>query len=221
MKIDFLVKLGGSLLNQPSLARLLLGKLVDVEDRIALTVGSGPLGDAFKSLGQDDLLADNPNESAECWSAIQSVNARVLKGMNQNLVLAKTLDDIVAHVGCGRLAIVDALPFSAHFQSLQYQTTDVRSAHIAGLLGCRRLVVVTDVNGVFTDDPKRATSAVQVKYLKATDALLTTRTSVDVGLPEQLVDSGLTCFVIGASELLGSALPLLETLEAKATIIAP
>lgn len=76
-------------------------------------------------------------------------------------------------------------------------TSDSIAAYVASRLNAHRLLLVTDVDGVFTRDPKVDSDAKLVKEIRATELLkLESRTSVDRYLPKVLLEASLNCFVV-------------------------
>ncbi|WP_329296124.1 amino acid kinase family protein [Streptomyces sp. NBC_01455] len=220
MTVDYVIKLGGSLLNDIAAAGPFIAKLAGTRARCVFTVGSGPLGDSFTALGLERQTALPFDLSVECWSALQSINARLLCAMSNRLVLAP--DYASASCGpAGRHAIIDAFPLAIRFAHLPHQTADVRAAQIAHDLGCNTLVVFTDVNGVYRTNPKLDAGAEPLRSLPASHPLLRERTSVDQGLAELLIAYGITAYVAGASQFTQSQLGLRDYLADRATAIYP
>jgi aspartokinase-like uncharacterized kinase len=76
-------------------------------------------------------------------------------------------------------------------------TSDSVAAYVAGRLGANKLVLVTDVDGVFSSDPKVDKGAELLAEVSASGLLeLGVRTSVDRFLPRLLLKFGLDCFVV-------------------------
>jgi hypothetical protein len=76
-------------------------------------------------------------------------------------------------------------------------TSDSVAAYVAGRLGSNKLVLVTDVDGVFSGDPKVDAGAELMEEVPASGLLeLGVRTSVDRFLPRLLLKLGLECFVV-------------------------
>ncbi|ALV39166.1 hypothetical protein [Streptomyces sp. CdTB01] len=220
MTVDYVIKLGGSLLNDIAAARPFVTKLANTRARCVFTVGSGPLGEFFIALGLERQTNLPFDSSVECWAALQSINARLLCAMSDRLVLAP--DYASASRGpAGRHAIIDAFPLAARFARLPHQTADVRAAQIAHDLDCDTLVVFTDVNGVYRTDPKIDAAAVPLRSLPASHPLLRERTSVDEGLAEMLTAYKITAYVAGAPHFTQSPLGLGDYLARCATAIYP
>ena len=66
-------------------------------------------------------------------------------------------------------------------------------------IDCRlhRVLLVTDVDGIYTDDPKTHSDAELIKKLSASKLLaMNKRTSVDRALPKILLKMPIDCFVV-------------------------
>ena len=60
-----------------------------------------------------------------------------------------------------------------------------------------KVLLVTDVDGVFTNDPKTTPEAKLIKNLSASELLaMNKRTSVDKALPKLLLKTSIDCFVV-------------------------
>jgi aspartokinase-like uncharacterized kinase len=76
-------------------------------------------------------------------------------------------------------------------------TSDSIAAYVAGRLHVAKVLLVTDVDGIFTKDPKKHSDATLIEQLSAEELLkLNTRTSVDSYLPKLLLESQIDCYVV-------------------------
>ena len=76
-------------------------------------------------------------------------------------------------------------------------TSDTIAAYIAGLLHTEKLILVTDVDGIFSEDPKRNSDAKFIEELSAEELQgWNRRTSVDKALPKILLQANLDCYVV-------------------------
>jgi aspartokinase-like uncharacterized kinase len=100
--------------------------------------------------------------------------------------------------GCVVVLLPSRLVFRARSLEASWDvTSDSIAAYVAGRLSAGKLVLVTDVDGVFTGDPKRDVRAQLVEEVSASGLLeLGARTSVDRFLPKLLLKFGLSCFVV-------------------------
>jgi aspartokinase-like uncharacterized kinase len=76
-------------------------------------------------------------------------------------------------------------------------TSDAIAVYIAGQLYVSKVVLLTDVDGVYTFDPKKFSDAKLISKLTATELLnKNNRTSVDKFLPKLLLQLPIECFVV-------------------------
>ena len=69
-------------------------------------------------------------------------------------------------------------------------TSDSIAAYIAGRLGAEKVLLLKDVDGVYTEDPKKAPNAKLMPSITAQQlSALNKRTSVDAYLPKLLLKS--------------------------------
>jgi aspartokinase-like uncharacterized kinase len=147
--VDLVVKLGGSLLSNGSLAPLLdaLRELARTR-RVVVVPGGGPFADAVR---QACALHD-PGASASHWMAILAMDqhAQLLAGLLPQARLAAGPEDVEAAVADGRLALLapfrwlrtaDPLPHGWHV------TSDSIAAWVAARLEARRLVLLKSLEG--------------------------------------------------------------------------
>ena len=221
MTIDYVVKLGGSLLSNLEKTAEFLRKIAAVESTCLFTVGSGPLGDAYKALAYERRTSMPFDLYVECWSGIQSINARLIASIHPSFALCSDIRQIENCITKGLRPIIDAKDFAHYYKRLRYQMSDVRSALVAHLLGCRKLVIFTDVDGIFSGDPRTDPSARRLDFIEAYDPILQSRTSVDEGLAEHLIEYGVTTFVAGIECYLESDLTLSDYLRTHSSVISP
>ena len=76
-------------------------------------------------------------------------------------------------------------------------TSDSIAAYVAGRVNAGKVILVTDVDGVFTSDPKKHPDAKLIARLAAKKLLtLNQRTSVDRYLPNLLLETQIDCYVV-------------------------
>jgi aspartokinase-like uncharacterized kinase len=76
-------------------------------------------------------------------------------------------------------------------------TSDTITAYIASKLNVQKLVLVTDVDGIFFEDPKKNSDTKLVKELSAKELQRwNKRTSVDKILPKILLRTKIDCYVV-------------------------
>lgn len=204
--IDNIMKIGGSILYDMDKTKKLL-KIIEnsKEHTTAYTIGSGHLGEEYKKWVKDENGISMPfTNSIMAWSNIQSINANIISAINSSFVICqdkKSAEEILAD---HKRPILDARGFHKYFEDLKYQTTDVRTAKLCHVLGAKNLIIVTDVDGIYTSDPKKNVSSKKIIAIDPEDLMNMGRTSVDKGLAEILIDYDLKCYVVGVDSILAS-----------------
>jgi aspartokinase-like uncharacterized kinase len=115
-------------------------------------------------------------------------------------VAVSKLDEIEYFLGMGKLPVLLPSNLMLREDPLENSwdvTSDSITIYIAGRLHVSRVLLVTDVDGVYTDDPKKHPEAKLIAQITARELLgLNIRTSVDKALPKLLLDSPVACFVV-------------------------
>jgi 5-(aminomethyl)-3-furanmethanol phosphate kinase len=76
-------------------------------------------------------------------------------------------------------------------------TSDSIAVYIAGSLHVTKVLLVTDVDGIYQSDPKAFSEAKLITILSARKLLaMNKRTSVDKALPKLLLKTPIDCFVV-------------------------
>jgi len=76
-------------------------------------------------------------------------------------------------------------------------TSDSIATYIAGRLQASKVILVTDVDGVHTDNPKTTPEAKLIKSLSPSQlVVMNKRTNVDNALPTLLLKASIDCFVV-------------------------
>lgn len=204
MKIDYLIKLGGSLLYDCSLTNILLDQLYNnKQNNIVVTVGSGYLGEMYKDfVYNQNNLNISFNDSLRDYSNIQSINASILSSMNENYIVCNNKDEINCVLKQGKIPIADARGFMSVFRNDKYQKSDARAAHICHHLECENLIIVTNVSGVYDSDPNLNPHATIYPIISAEQLRKIGKTSVDEGVAEQIIEYNLNCCVVGINNLI-------------------
>lgn len=203
MSIDHIIKLGGSLLYDFQKTKTLLDAIYhDNKCNIAITVGSGLLGEMYKEF-ISHLDASIPfNDSLRDFSNIQSMNASVLTALNSNYVVCVNKQEVKEILDKGQIPILDARGFMDVFKNDIHQKSDVRAAHLCKHLGCKKLIIITNVNGIYDRDPNKDTAAKIIRKITPMELKRMGRTAVDEGLAERLEDFDLICYVLGVDLLI-------------------
>jgi len=194
------VKIGGSLALYPERLRALCVKLVEVSHKHKLLIlpGGGEFADTVRDLDKRFNLSP------------KSTHRMAILGMDQYGYL---LSDLMpgSHTpnkfeDAQKLLLQDKLPvflpsnFLFEDTSLEnswHVTSDSIAIYIAGKLQAEKVILLKDVDGVYSSDPKKFSDAkliekISVRKLSEMD----NGTSVDKFLPKLLMQLKIECFVV-------------------------
>ena len=194
------VKVGGSLAMYPSSLRALCQKLSSLSKKHRLVVipGGGEFADAVRAVDKRFNLSSRVS------------HRMAILGMDQyGLMLAELIPDCITAIDLEGIAkahdsgkVPVFLPSKLLFNEDPLENSwDVTSGsitlYIANRLQVRRALLVTDVDGVFTSDPREEKWAKLIEKVTPSELLaIDQRTSVDKALPELLSQCQIDCFVV-------------------------
>jgi aspartokinase-like uncharacterized kinase len=196
--MEAVLKVGGSLSEHPkSLLKLCeeLGVLAK-SHKIVVVPGGGEFADTIRRADKEFGLS---NEAAHKMAIL---------GMDQyGLLLSDITPDSYTSYDINEIKKSDGklpifLPSEYMFREDPLDncwnvTSDSIAAHIAGVLEAKRLILITDVDGVFTQDPKQFNQAKLIEQISAKELLEKfDRTSVDKALPKIIIKTKLDCYVV-------------------------
>jgi hypothetical protein len=201
--MDAVIKIGGSLIEDPAVLKVLCNKLEKIAKKYTIILVPG--GSRF---------ADVVRECDQQYALSPEISHRMaILGMDQFGFL---LSQIIPN-SCATYLLTDAkqlsqirvvpilLPSRLMFQDDQLEhswnvTSDSIAAYVAGRLRAPKVILVTDVDGIFTSDPKKHPDAKLINHLSANELLKTTqRTSVDQLLPRLLLKTRVDCYVVNGA----------------------
>jgi len=198
--VDAVVKVGGSLAEDPERLINLCAKLSEFAKKYALVVVPG--GGRFA-----DVVRDSDDRFK--LSSVISHRMAIL-GMDQfGLLLSQITPN-----SCATYLLNDAkqlselevvpifLPSRLMFKEDPLKnswdvTSDSIAAYVASRLQADKVLLVTDVDGIFTKDPKKHEDATLIEQVSTEELLkLNTRTSVDRFLAKLLLEAPIDCYVV-------------------------
>ena len=198
--MDAVIKVGGSLATDVSSLRILCLELGNLGERFKLLVipGGGEFADLVR--GVDERFRLNPSVSHKMAVLGMDQYGLLLSDLIPKSRLAWSLGVIEGLSGSGHVVVLAPSRVVFRERSLEPQwdvTSDSVAAYIAGRLGVRKLILVSDVDGVFSGDPKLDSGAGLIEEVTASGLLeLSVRTSVDRFMPKVLLRLGLDCWVV-------------------------
>jgi aspartokinase-like uncharacterized kinase len=201
--MDAVIKVGGSLAENPPVLRELCKSLGAMGEKLRLVAipGGGEFADVVREVDRRYALAPS------------TAHRMAILGMDQfGLLLSEFIPNSRAVYSLDeakQLSELQKVPIFLPSKLMLQEdpldaswdvTSDSIAAYIAHRLNADKLVLVTDVDGVFTSDPKSDLAARLIRELAATDLLtLNQRTSVDLFLPKLLLKKKLDCYVVNGT----------------------
>ena len=191
MSVKQVVKIGGSLF--PDYAIKLANMLENTDSVIIL--GGGEFANLIRKYDEDIKFSNKTNH----WTAIDCMDiiAKLVNDKVESARLAYTLDEIrdLSDNGFTPIFIVsEFLRNEDPFKCSWDVTSDSIAAYVAHLLNAN-LLIVTDVNGIYTQEPKEPGSTF-ISKIDAKTLLTFPESSIDVMLPSLLLKFGSDCYVV-------------------------
>ncbi|MGM0743557.1 MAG: hypothetical protein ACQEVT_18540 [Pseudomonadota bacterium] len=203
MTVDTLVKIGGSLLRHPNKLRPILDAFVsDKSFNKLFSVGSGPLGDEYKVL-RKAFSADVTHASPpiDGWSYIQTINAHLLLCLNGHLRPCSGLKELRHALDVGQPGVVLSHTVTDLFTQESIQTSDYRAAILCSAINAPRLIVLTDVPGLFDKDPQKYGDAARLYEIDSRSVEAMTNSCVDSGVASYAKKAKLQLYVAGIEQI--------------------
>ena len=195
-----LVKVGGSLALQPGKLRVLCNMLSDFskKGKVVVVPGGGEFADVVRDV--DSRFSLSPSISHRMAVLSMDQYGLLLSDLIANSVVVKDLDKINGIINQFQLAIVlpsMILESAYDLESSWNVTSDAISVYIAGRLAIRRVLLVTDVDGIYERDPKKYSNSVFLREVSARELLnMDRRTCVDKVAPKLASENGIECVVV-------------------------
>ena len=197
--MEAVLKVGGSLAEEPtslvSLCRML--SVLATAHRIAVVPGGGEFADTVR--GHDKTYGLSNRVAHKMAILAMDQYGLLLSDFAPESYASYDIEEI-GNATKGMLPIF--LPSKHMFQKDPLEnswdvTSDTIAAYIASALHAKKLILVTDVDGIFSEDPKQNMNAKHIEELTAKELLSwNMRTSVDKTLPKMLLQTKLDCYVV-------------------------
>jgi 5-(aminomethyl)-3-furanmethanol phosphate kinase len=193
------LKVGGSLAAEPEKLRSLMKILDELSKTKPLVVvpGGGEFADTVRKLDKQYSL---DRQVSHCMAILaMDQYGLLLSDLAANCVIVRSFDEATTASNSGKLPIF--LPSQVMFQEDPLEnswevTSDSIALYIAHKLQAEEVLLVTDVDGIYTANPKTENSATLIKEISPQEFLLKTRTAVDTALPLLLKKWHITCYVV-------------------------
>jgi hypothetical protein len=194
------VKVGGSLAANPEKLKALCAKLSEVSKKHKLIVvpGGGEFADTVRAL--DKRFNLSPAVSHRMAILGMDQYGFLLSHLLPDSCVVNRLEKVQETLDLGKLPVFLPSNFLLNKDQLENSwdvTSDSIAVYIAGQLHASKVLLVTDVDGVYTCDPKKFSDAKLISKLSAKELLkMNKKTSVDRFLPKLLLQLQIECFVV-------------------------
>jgi 5-(aminomethyl)-3-furanmethanol phosphate kinase len=194
------LKVGGSLALYPEKLKALCTELSlsSKKHRLIIVPGGGEFADVVRSLDKRFSLPCSTSNKMAILGMDQY--GLLLADLTPNSVVISKLEEMEYFLGMGKLIVLLPSNLMLREDPLENSwdvTSDSIAMFIASRLNVSRVLFVTDVDGIYTDDPKKHPEAKLIAQMTARELLgLNIRTSVDKALPKLLLDSPVDSFVV-------------------------
>ena len=198
--MDAVIKVGGSLAEDPEQLKVLCRKLSELAKKYSLIVmpGGGRFADVVRVFDVRFSLSSRISHRMAILAMDQF--GLLLSDVMLDSRVFHRLEDAEALSEAGVAPIF--LPSHLMFQEDPLEnswdvTSDSIAAYVASRVHANKLVLVTNVDGVFASDPKKHANAKLLERLSAEKLLeLNQRTSVDRYFPKLLLEVHMDCYVV-------------------------
>jgi aspartokinase-like uncharacterized kinase len=197
--MEAVVKVGGSLAENPTNLERLCQELNLLAKTYKMLVvpGGGKFADTARNFDENYNLSSTVAHKMAILAMDQY--GLLLSDIVPDSYVSYSLKEISNSAG-GILPIFLPSTFIFREDPLEHSwdvTSDTIAAYIAGLLHTEKLILATDVDGIFSEDPEKNLDATLITKLPAKRLLgWNKRTSVDKALPKILLQKLLDCYVV-------------------------
>lgn len=197
--MEAVLKVGGSLIEHPSELKALCKTLSSLAKthKISVVPGGGVFADMVRKVDEEWKLSETIAHKMAVLAMDQY--GLFLSDITPNSQVCYCLEDVKS-ARRGSLPIILPSRYIFCEDPLEHSwdvTSDSIAAYMAGVLKAEKLVLVTDVDGIYEDNPRKNPDAKLVKQLTAKQLLSwNKRTSVDKALPNLLIKFKLNCYVV-------------------------
>lgn len=198
--MDAVIKVGGSLSEKPDALKALCTELSKIakEYSVVIVPGGGKFADAVREYDKKFRLP--PLVAHRLAIVAMDQYGIVLSQLLLDSRMCNTLEDAQNFSEASKVTILLPSRFMFQDDALEASwavTSDSIAAYIAGKLNAKKVILVTNVDGIFTKDPKKHPDAKLMPEVSVADLLHRgTRTSVDKFLPNVLLKNHLDCYVV-------------------------
>jgi aspartokinase-like uncharacterized kinase len=196
--MEAVLKVGGSLAEHPESLRKLCKELSSLAKvhRIVVVPGGGEFADTVRRIDRTYRLSDAVAHKMAILAMDQY--GLLLSDITPDAYVCYDIKETENTNGKSPIFLPSKLMFREDpLENSWDVTSDTIAAYIADVLQANKLLLVTDVDGVFTHDPKKGMKTKLIEQVSAMELLdLKERTSVDKMLPKMVLQTKLDCYVV-------------------------
>ena len=198
--MEAVIKIGGSLATNPRTLRLLCAKIGSIGKKHSLCIVPG--GSKFADVARDFDKRYKLTQETSHKIAILSMDQYgiILKELIPNSFSFCQLDEYKKILKTKKIPVFLPSSYMIRKNPLENSwdvTSDSIAAHLADELNITNLILITDVDGLFTKDPKKSSEAKFVKKISTSALLrLNQESCIDKFLGKILIKSKIKCFIV-------------------------
>lgn len=195
-----IVKVGGSLAKNPRTLRTLCLTLNEASKthKLVIVPGGGEFADKVREYYKKFHLSDKAGHQMAILGMDQY--GYVLSNLIFEANIVRKIDEVQKKLDLGKIPVFLPSDLFLNRDPLENSwdvTSDSIAVYIAGQLGICKVVLLTDVDGVYTSDPKQHPDAKLIEKISAKELLThVERSSVDKFLPKLLMQTQMECYVV-------------------------
>jgi aspartokinase-like uncharacterized kinase len=194
------VKVGGSLAMYPQSLRTLCKKLASLSKihKLVVVPGGGEFADTVRNVDKRFSLSSGAAHRMAILGMDQY--GLLLADLTSEFVAISEIDEVPKVMESGKVPVF--LPSKLLFNQDPLEnswdvTSDSIALYIAAKLHSEKLVLATDVDGIFTSDPRKDRSArLNQRVTPSELSMNSQRSSVDKALPTSLLMHKISCYVV-------------------------
>jgi aspartokinase-like uncharacterized kinase len=194
------VKVGGSLAAKPDKLSILMNALCGFSKNYPLVVipGGGEFADVVRAVDKRFNLSCEASHRMAILGMDQF--GMLLADLTSNSMAVRAFNDVKDALEMGKLPIF--LPSNVMFVEDPLEnswdvTSDSIALYVAHRLNAGKVLLCTDVDGIFTYDPKTSKNAELIEKIGPNSLIeMKQRTSVDKALPKLLRQCKIGCYVV-------------------------
>jgi hypothetical protein len=195
-----ILKIGGSLAVYPKKLKFLCSRLnaASKKHNIIVVPGGGEFADVVRVLDERFSLSDSVSHKMAILGMDQY--GFLLSDLIKNSQVINQLEQVQKIFDFRKLPVFLPSNFMLKNNPLENSwtvTSDSIAVYIANQLHIKNVILVTDVDGIFTCDPKKHADSRLINEISAEQlGEKSERTSVDKFLPKLLLTTQIRCFIV-------------------------